>query len=313
MVLVGPILFRFIFLYTLLVLCVKPIVTVGVCVRNCENYIKKTIDSILSQDFPHERMEVVFVDDGSEDETLSIINSYIPRMDINVKVFHHEWMGLGKSRNMVVDKANGDYIVWVDGDMVLPKDHVRRQVEFMEQNPLVGIGKAKYGFMRGENLVAALENIPFIVFDSRNGSLNSKLPGTGGAIFRGEAVRKVGGFDDRLVGVGEDQDVAYRIKAAGWDIGRSSAHFYERRVRTWRDLWRKHFWYGQGNYQLYRKNRSVFSLPRMIPLAGFVVGILLTLDGYRLTGCKSVFMLPFHLAFKSMAWCFGFAKAQMSG
>lgn len=294
-------------------LCVKPKVTVGVCVRNCENYIRKAIDSVLSQDFPHELMEVVFVDDGSLDETLSIIRSYVPRMDMNVKVFHHEWIGLGKSRNVVVDNASGDYIVWVDGDMVLPKNHVRKQVEFMEQNPLAGIGKAKYGFMQGENLVATLENIPFIVFDSRNGSLDSKLPGTGGAIFRVKAIHKVGGFDDRLVGTGEDQDVAYRIKAAGWRIERSSAHFYEKRVRTWRDLWRKHFWYGHGDYQLYCKNRSVFSLSRMIPFAGLVTGILCALDGYRLTGRRSVFMLPFHYAFKSTAWCFGFAKAQTLG
>ena len=66
-------------------------------------------------------MEVIFVDDGSEDETLSIINSYVPRMDVKVKVFHHGWKGLGLSRNVVVDSASGDYIIWVDGDMILPR------------------------------------------------------------------------------------------------------------------------------------------------------------------------------------------------
>ncbi|MEM2601852.1 MAG: glycosyltransferase, partial [Candidatus Bathyarchaeia archaeon] len=42
--------------------------------------------------------EVIFVDDGSEDATLSIIKKYIPKMTMQVKVFHHEWMGLGPSR-----------------------------------------------------------------------------------------------------------------------------------------------------------------------------------------------------------------------
>ncbi|MEM5867132.1 MAG: glycosyltransferase [Candidatus Aenigmatarchaeota archaeon] len=290
----------------------KPIVTIGVCVRNGAATLREAIESIMSQNYPHELMEIIFVDDGSTDDTLSIINDYASKMDIKVKIFHHEWKGLGYSRNVVVDNAEGKYIIWVDGDMILPTDHVRKQVKFMEQNPQVGIGKAKYGFMRGENLVATLENLPYIVLDAKNESLYSKLPGTGGAIFRVEAIRKVGGFDNRISGAGEDLDIAYRLKVAGWHIERSHAYFYERRVRTWRDLWRKHFWYGYGLFQIYRKDRRVFSPFRMNPLASFVAGILFALEGYKLTGCKSVFMLIFHYAFKSIAWYFGFIKAQIN-
>jgi len=181
-------------------------------------------------------------------------------------------------------------------------------VEFMEQNLKVGIAKARYGMKSGENIVAALENIPFIVYDSKNGSLNSKLPGTGGSIYRVKAVRQVGGFDDRVKGVGEDQDVAYRVKLAGWFLERSPAVFYERRVQTWKDLWDKYFWYGYGNYDLYRKNRNIFSLYKMVPIAGFVAGALYTLEAFRLTHWRFVFLLPIHFAFKMTAWCFGFAK-----
>lgn len=285
-------------------------VTIGVCVRNSAATLPEAIESIISQDFPHELIEVIFVDDGSEDNTLSIIQEYVSRMDIAAKVFHTSWQGLGPVRNLVVEDAEGKYIVWVDGDMILPKDHVRKQVEFMEQNPKVGIAKAKYWMPPTENIVAALENIPFVVYDSKNGSLIHKLPGTGGSIYRVDAIRKVGGFDSRLNGVGEDQDAAYRVKVAGWLIERSSAVFYERRAKTWKDLWRKYFWYGYGNYELYRKNRNIFALYKMVPVAGFVAGALYTLDAYRLTRRKSVFLLPFHYAFKMIAWCFGFRGCQ---
>lgn len=289
----------------------KPKVTIGICVRNSALTLCEAVESIMKQDYPHDLIEVIFVDDGSTDNTLSIINHYASKMDMKVKIFHHEWKGLGYSRNIVVNNAEGKYILWVDGDMVLPKDNVRKQVEFMEQNPSIGIGKAKYGLMQQENLVAKLENIPYIVLDSRNEPLSSKLPGTGGAIFRVEAVRNAGGFDNQILGAGEDLDIAYRIKAFGWRIERTPAYFYEKRVRTWGDLWRKYFWYGQGLFQLYRKNRSIFSPFRMNPLAGLVSGILFALDGYRLTRCKSVFMLIFHYTFKSIAWFFGFIKAQI--
>jgi len=288
----------------------EPKVTIGVCVKNAETTIKDAIESVLAQDFPHELMEVIFVDDGSTDNTLSIIKDSVPKMDMQVKVFHHEWKGLGAARNVVVDDAEGEYIVWVDGDMILPNDHVRKQVEFMEQNRRVGIAKGKRGMLLGRNIIAALENIPFVIYDSRDGTLDSKLPGTGGSIFRVETIRQVSGFDSRMKGVGEDLDITYRVRVAGWLIDRSPAVFFEGCRQTWQALWKQYFWHGYGLYSLYRNNRNIFSLYKMVPIAGFVAGALYTLDAYRLTRRKAVFLLPFHFAFKMTAWCFGFAKGK---
>jgi len=141
-------------------------VTIGVCVRNSASTICEAIESIIDQDFPPELLEIVFVDDGSEDDTLAIIQAYVSRMDIAARVFHTEWRGLGPARNIVVNNTRGKYIIWVDGDMILPADHVRKQVEFMELNPKVGIAKAKYGRTAKDGTVAALENAPFMVYDS---------------------------------------------------------------------------------------------------------------------------------------------------
>jgi len=73
----------------------KPKVTIAICVRNSQQFVREAISSILDQDFPHDLMEVIFVDDGDEDETLSIINSYVPRMDVKVNVFHKNGGDLG--------------------------------------------------------------------------------------------------------------------------------------------------------------------------------------------------------------------------
>jgi len=289
-----------------------PKVTIGVCVRNSAATIRDAIESIIAQDYPHEFMEVIFVDDGSEDETLSVINSYIPKMDMKVKVFHHEWKGLGASRNVVVNNAEGKYIIWVDGDMILPPTHVRVQVEFMEQNSKVGVAKAKYGIITKSSILEVLENIPFVIYDSKNGPLDSKLPGTGGSIYRVEAIRQAGGFDEKLRGTGEDQDVAFRVKNLGWLIKRSPAIFYERRSRTWRMVWKKWVWYGFGDYDLYCKNRSIFSLFKMNPLAGFVNGFLQVAPAYKLIRNKFVFLLPFHMSLEMTAWCIGFIKKQIN-
>lgn len=291
----------------------SPLVTIGVCVHNCASTIHEAIKSIMVQDYPHELMEVIFVDDGSIDETLKIIKEYALKMDMKFRIFHHEWRGLGFSRNIVVKNASGKYIVWVDGDMILPRDHVRKQVEFMERHPKVGIGKAKYGISRESSLVATLENIPYVISDIRNDSLYSKLPGTGGSIFRVEALRQVGGFDESIIGVGEDQDVAFRIKEAGWNIERTNAFFVEKREQSWNALWRKYAWYGSGNYKVFRKNRYIFNPVKMTPVAGLIAGILLSAGAYKLTRRKIVFfVLPIHFAFKMTAWCVGFIRCQMN-
>lgn len=84
---------------------VKPKVTIGICVRNCEVFIKEAIESVANQDFPHELMEIIVVDDGSEDKTLSIVLNLVSKVDIHVKVFHDRWIGLGPARNIVVENA----------------------------------------------------------------------------------------------------------------------------------------------------------------------------------------------------------------
>ena len=55
----------------------KPKVTIGVCARNCETTIGEAVESIIMQDYPHELIEVIFVDDGSTDGTPSYA---IPRL-----------------------------------------------------------------------------------------------------------------------------------------------------------------------------------------------------------------------------------------
>jgi glycosyltransferase involved in cell wall biosynthesis len=289
----------------------KTVVTIGICVRNSETSVKETINSIQNQDFPHELMEVIVVDDGSEDRTLKIVLDLVSKMDMQVKVFRGEWKGMGTVRNIVVDNAQGEYIIWVDGDMILPKNHLRRQVKFIEQNPKVGIAKAKHRVTPEENLVAFLEHVPFMVYDANPEILSSKLPGTGGAIYRVSAIRQVNGFDNRLRYAGEDQDAAYRVKKARWLIVQSPAVFYEIRDQTWKQLWDKYVWYGYGNHDLYNKNREIFSLYRMNPIAGFVAGILYAFDAYRLIKRKSLILLPFHFTLKMTAWSVGFTKARI--
>ena len=57
----------------------ETVVTIGICVRNGERLLHYAVDSILEQDFPLEKLQIIFVDDGSRDKTPKIISDYLPR------------------------------------------------------------------------------------------------------------------------------------------------------------------------------------------------------------------------------------------
>ncbi len=115
------------------------LVTVGICVRNGEATLQNAVESILSQNYPREQIQIIFVDDGSQDKTPQIINQYKTKLGNRAKAFKSEWKGLGDARNRIVDAADGEYMLFVDADEILTPDYVQAQVDVMEKNPKVGI------------------------------------------------------------------------------------------------------------------------------------------------------------------------------
>lgn len=292
----------------------EPMITIGICVRNCESSIKETIESIANQDFSHELIEVIFVDDGSEDRTLSIILNSLSRIDMKTKVYHRKWEGLGSTRNVVVDNARGKYIIWVDGDMILSTDFVRKLVEFMEQHPEIGIAKGRQALKPGRNLLATLEAYSRAagrMLDYQSEKARLKSLGTGGSIYRSEIIKQVGGFDENLRGYNEDFDIEIRARRAGWSLSTVDASFldYERHGLTWKSLWSRYWLRGYFTHYFLHKNRGMLKHYRMFPPAAFLSGILRSFTLFKLTRQKAVFLLPFQSTFKMTAWYIGFMRS----
>ena len=286
-------------------------VTIGVCVRNCEDKIKQIIDRIVFQDFPHENIEVIFVDDGSEDNTLFQISKYAPKIDIKCTVYHHEWKGLGFSRNVVSKNAKGDYIVWVDDGTSLFKDYIKRLVNLMDVAPEIGIARGVVGLYSGSNPVSTLENMNELVFSHKYaGKSTIKLPGTSGSIYRVDATKYVGGFDENIQGACEDVDVAYRILASGWLIYITRAKFFIDYNKHIIDVLNKGYWYGYGLHLFLHKHSELSDFSYKInPLAGLLEGTLISFVAYKITHKKIAFLLPIFFFIKRIGWSMGFVKA----
>ena len=91
----------------------QPLISVIVPIFNAEKYLRQCIDSILSQTYKN--LEIILVDDGSQDDCPSICDKYAAK-DKRIIVVHKENGGVSSARNVGLQKATGEWIGWVDPD-----------------------------------------------------------------------------------------------------------------------------------------------------------------------------------------------------
>lgn len=293
---------------------IKSLVTIGVCVRNNADTIGEAIESVLSQNFSRELMELIIVDGGSRDATLFIVNEKLGVTSLKRRILT-ERIGLGFARQLVVDNAEGKYIVWVDGDMVLSPSFVSKLFKYMEANPEAGIVKGRQALEPGGNLLATLEGYSRVAEKIvGHGSKKSfyKVLGTSGCIYRTEAIRQAGGFDRNMRGYGEDWDAEIRVRSAGWRFTTIDVKYqdYERNRLTWRSLWKRYWLRGYYTTFFLQKNPGMIRHYRMFPLAAFIAGFLQASKLFKLTRRKVVYLLPLQYFFKFTAWYVGYFHNQ---
>lgn len=89
------------------------LVSIIVPIYNLEKYVRRCVESILSQ--THKNIEVILVDDGSTDNSGKICDEYA-QIDSRVKVIHKENGGVCSARNVGLANTGGGYLLFVDGD-----------------------------------------------------------------------------------------------------------------------------------------------------------------------------------------------------
>ena len=97
-------------------------ISIIVPVYNVEKYIAKCLDSLLMQSYG--KFELIIVNDGSTDSSGQICDLYASR-DERIKVIHRENAGAGASRNIGMEYATGDYIVFIDSDDYVGPDYLK--------------------------------------------------------------------------------------------------------------------------------------------------------------------------------------------
>ena len=102
---------------------------------NSEKFLPKCLDSLLAQDISFERYEIILVNDGSPDGSLSVAEGYASRFS-NIVVISQTNKGTSGARNTGMRHASGKYICFVDPDDYVLENSVRRIFDLMEEESL---------------------------------------------------------------------------------------------------------------------------------------------------------------------------------
>lgn len=124
-------------------------ISIIVPVYNAEAYIENCIKSILRQTF--DDIEIILINDGSEDNSVEIIDTLCQKDD-RIKVFHKQNGGVSSARNLGLDKACGEYIMFVDSDDCLGADLCSHLIAAMENSDLT-IGGFRQLFISEQKII----------------------------------------------------------------------------------------------------------------------------------------------------------------
>lgn len=220
-------------------------ITVMVPMHNEEKVIHGIMNALIGCDYPHDKMEIICVNDHSEDKTAEIIEEYV-QMSLKrvdswpcIRAFHRNAGLRGKQHalNEAMEVAKGDIILIFDADYLPPKD-ILRSLSAPFKDPKVGAVMGRVIPLNSDkNLLTRIQDLErtagYQVDQQAKYALHA-IPQYGGTVggFRKKTFLEIGKFSGKILA--EDTELTYKLAIAGWDVvycNRSEC--YEECVESW--------------------------------------------------------------------------------
>jgi glycosyltransferase involved in cell wall biosynthesis len=125
------------------------LVTVYITNFNYANYIEKSIQSVLNQTYKN--FELIIIDDGSTDNSKSIINKYLENP--KVRIIFQKNKGLNQTNNVAVKSSNGEFVMRLDADDYLDENALLVMVRTIQRSKKLGLVFSNYYYVdKNENI-----------------------------------------------------------------------------------------------------------------------------------------------------------------
>lgn len=198
-----------------------PFVSVHIPVYNEKAVIQRLLDSILSFDYPRDKLEIIVVDD-SNDGTTALLRSYEQRHPRLVKVMHREQRDGFKAGALraALANSNGEFLALFDADQVPSADFLQRMVPYLCQDNGIAFAQGRPNYLCDKSswvaraLSLGMDSFALVDQEARfSAGLLTHFSG-GGGVFRRTALVDVGGWDSQTLA--EDLDLSIRLRIGGW-------------------------------------------------------------------------------------------------
>lgn len=261
------------------------LVSIIIPCRNEEGFIKDCLDSILTQDFNKENLEVLVIDGMSDDRTREIVKNSSREHPL-VKLIDNPEKVTPKGMNLGVKSSKGDVIIFLNSHSTLDREFLKWTIYYLKNKPeVMAVGGRSITITKGErNISKTITLVLDSVFGSggiryrqrkKEGFIKDTLPF---AAYRRDFFKKVGYMDEDLLR-GQDAELNLRILKLGGKI------YFSPKIKSYlharsslKKFLRQQFQYGYFKVKIAQKLgfKSIFRqvIPSVFVLSLFFSGIL---------------------------------------
>ncbi|MCD6393910.1 MAG: glycosyltransferase family 2 protein [Planctomycetes bacterium] len=261
-----------------------PFVSIVMPIRNEADFIERAVTSIVENEYPHDKLEIIIADGMSTDSTRDVVGK-LAEADPRIRLIENAGRIVSTGLNEALRQIKGDIFIRIDGHCEIPADFIRKSVETLLSRPEAwvagGYWKTESDGYVGQVIAAATQSPVGVGGAShRLGNHDGWTDTVPYGAHHKWVLDKIGFFDEELVR-NQDDEFNMRINLAGgriWIASDICSTYYSR--SSLKKLWRQYFQYGFWRIRTMQKHGKPATLRQVMPLL-FVLSILvLSLAGF---------------------------------
>ena len=173
----------------------RPLVSVIVPFHNAQRTLRKTLLSLINQDFPKDDYEIILVDDGSTDSSVEEIKKIAANSPVPIRIIQQKHRGCYSARNLGAKNACGEVLAFIDADEVANRDWLKNLVRpfLMDEDLAVVCGKVVT-----DPDVALLTPLKIAPVNEVGLTTNGMKYATCNVAYRKRVFNLLGGFDEKF-------------------------------------------------------------------------------------------------------------------